>query len=189
MCCRRGGRRQPPIVALAGAIYGAYQSRKDKRAEASAREISLTEEEHASTPKQSLPEAMDGLALQEKGVPPPDYEDVVANRSNTLHYTADSKQTIPDLHDESDDEDAFLAAEESGEPEEKTRDELQAVKLSFFERLQARKEAKRIGREERREAWRAEKKAWRAARAERRMEWRAARAERMGRGGCCRRAC
>lgn len=186
MCCRRGGRRRPPIVALAGAIYGAYQSRKERRAEASTREISLTEEQYASIPKQSLPEAMDGLALQEKGVPPPDYEDVVANRASALHYTADSKQTISDLHDESDDEDAFLAAEESGEPEAKTPDELQAVKLSFFERLQARKEAKRIGREEEREAWRAEKKDWRAARAERRMEWRA---ERVGRGGCCRRAC
>lgn len=176
----------PPCVALAGAIYGAYQSRKTKRAEASAREMSLTEkQQYATVPKQSLPAAMDGFALQEKGVPPPDYEDVVANHA----HTADSKRPIPDLHDESDDEDAFLAAEESGESEEKTREELQAVKMGFFERLQARKEAKRIGREERREAWRAEKRAWREARAERRMEWRAARAERMGSRGRCGRAC
>lgn len=69
--------------------------------------------------------------------------------------------------------------------EEKGSGERNVVKMGFFERLHAKKEEKRLEREERRELWRAERRTWMESRAERRAEWRAGR----GRRGCCRQTC
>jgi len=185
MCCRHGARRQPPIVALAGAIYGAYQSRKEKRAIASAQEIGVEGGKYAAVPQQNLSEAVDGQALHAKGVSPPDYEDVIRHDDSTLHYDADSKEVDSGPYDDRDDEAAFLAAIEDDGTATKAGEPRDGMRMGFFERLHAMKEGKRLEREERREAWRAEKRAWMESRAERRAEWRAGRGRRGCRGHAC----
>ncbi|GAB7330930.1 hypothetical protein MBLNU13_g02447t1 [Cladosporium sp. NU13] len=125
MCCRHGARRQPPIFALAGAIYGAYQTRKEKRASASSQDIGLEGGKYVIVPQQSHLDAVDGRALHEKGVPPPDYEDVIRNNEGT-------KDAEFEPYDDREEEDPFLAP---GEDEQS-----------------AKKEEKRLEREERREA-------------------------------------
>jgi hypothetical protein len=176
MCCRHGARRQPPIVALAGAIYGAYQTRKEKRASASSQDIGLEGGKYIAVPQQSHLDAVDGRALHEKGVSPPDYEDVIRNDEGTK----DTTDFGP--YDDREEEDPFLAP---GEDERDGHAERNGVKMGFFQRLQARKEEKRLEREERREAWRTERRTWMESRAERRAEWRAGR----GRRGCGRQTC
>lgn len=185
MCCRHGARRQPPIVALAGAIYGAYQTRKEKRASASSQDIGLEGGKYIIVPQQSHLDAVDGQALHEKGVSPPDYEDVIRNDEGDLHHGSGPRDSDFRPYDDREEEDPFLAP---GEDEESVRDGRggrEGVKMGFFQRLQAKKEEKRLEREERREAWRAERRSWMESRAERRAEWRAGR----GRRGCCRQAC
>jgi hypothetical protein len=181
MCCRHGNRRQPPIVALAGAIYGAYQSRKEKRAEGSAQDIGLKGGKYRAVSQQSHADALDGFDLHEKDMPPPDYEDVVRDHDDTLFHAADSKHDESGLCDNGgDNENAFLAGGDDDENANKARDD---VKIGFFGRLHVRKEEKRMEREERREAWKEGRRAWVESRAERRAEWRA------GRRGCGRHAC
>ena len=176
MCCRHGARRQPPIVALAGAIYGAYQTRKEKRASASSQDIGLEGGKYIVVPQQSHLDAVDGQALHEKGVSPPDYEDVVRNDEGT-------KDAKFGPYDDREEEDPFLAP--GDDEREEIHGERDGVKMGFFQRLQAKKEEKRLEREERREAWRTERRTWMESRAERRAEWRAGR----GRRGCGRQAC
>ena len=172
MCCRHGARRQPPIVALAGAIYGAYQTRKEKRASASSQDIGLEGGKYVIVPQQQSDlDAVDGQALHEKDVSPPDYEDVIRNDEGM-------KESDLGPYDDREEEDPFLAPGEDGQKRE-------GVKMGFFERLHAKKEEKRLMREERRESWRAERRSWMESRAERRAEWKAGR----GRRGCCRQAC
>lgn len=185
MCCRHGARRQPPIVALAGAIYGAYQTRKEKRASASSQDIGLEGGKYIAVHQQSHLDAVDGRALHEKGVPPPDYEDVIRNDEGTLHHGLDPKDSDFDPYDDREEEDPFLAPEEDDESVREVHGERNGVKMGFFQRLQAKKEEKRLEREERREAWRAERRTWMESRAERRSEWRAGR----GRRGCGRQTC
>jgi hypothetical protein len=181
MCCRHGNRRQPPIVALAGAIYGAYQSRKEKRAEGSAQDIGLEGGKYRAVSQQSHADALDDSDIQEKGVPPPNYEDVVRDHDDPEYHAADSKDLDSGLCDNDRiDENAFLAAAGDDEHVNKARGD---VKMGFFGRLHARKEEKRMEREERREAWKEGRRAWVESRAERRAEWRA------GRRGCGRHAC
>ena len=175
MCCRHGARRQPPIVALAGAIYGAYRTRKEKRASASSQDIGLEGGKYVIVPQQSHPDAVDGGALHEKGVPPPNYDDVIRNDEGT-------KDAEFEPYNDREEEDPFLVP---GEDEREGRGERDGVKMGFFQRLQAKKEEKKLEREERREAWRAERRSWTESRAERRAEWRAG----GGRRGCCRQAC
>jgi hypothetical protein len=178
MCCRHGARRQPPIVALAGAIYGAYQTRKEKRASASSQDIGIEGGKYVVVPQQSHADAVEGRALHEKGVPPPDYEDVIRNDGEGLFYGDGQKVEEFGRYDDREEEDPFLAPGEDGQKRE-------GVKMGFFERLHAKKEEKRLMREERRESWRAERRSWMESRAERRAEWKAGR----GRRGCCRQAC
>lgn len=182
MCHRRGQRHQPPIVALAGAIYGAYQSRKARKAEASGQEIGIEGGKYAAVSKQSHADAMDGLALHEKGVPPPDYDDVVRDHEDATHHDWNSDDRNVGLRGGGDEDGHFLAALENDENSKIARDEREGMKMGFFERMQTMKESKKMDREERREAWRAEKAAWKERKAERRAEWRARR-------GCCGRAC
>jgi hypothetical protein len=172
MCCPHGARRQAPIVALAGAIYGAYQTRKEKRASASSQDIGIEGGKYVVVPQQSHADAVDGQAA------PPDYEDVIRNDGGGLKDGDGLKDEEFGEYDDREEEDPFLAPGEDGEKRE-------GVKMGFFERLHAKKEEKRLEREERREAWRAERRSWVESRAERRAEWRAAR----GRRGCCRQAC
>ena len=127
-------------------------------------------------PQQSHLDAVDGQALHEKGVSPPDYEDVIRNDEGTK----DTTDFGP--YDDREEEDPFLAP---GEDERDGHAERNGVKMGFFQRLQAKKEEKRLEREERREAWRTERRTWMESRAERRAEWRAGR----GRRGCGRQAC
>jgi len=155
MCCRNGPRRQPPIVALAGAIYGAYQDRKQKRASASLQDIGIEGGKYAAVPQQSYSDDVDGRALHEKGVAPPDYEDVVRDDDGAMQ---DAKDDGFGMYGDRDEEDPFLGAGEDDEND--ARGERDGVKMGFFERLQARKEGKRLEREERREAWRAKRSAW-----------------------------
>lgn len=179
MCCRHGARRQPPIVALAGAIYGAYQTRKEKRASASSQDIGLEGGKYVIVPQQqSHLDDVSGRGLDEKDVSPPDYEDVVRNDEGT-------KEADLGPYDDHEEEDPFLAPGEDGESLRDGRGERTEVKMGFFARLHAKKEEKRLEREERREAWRSERRSWIESRAERRAEWRAGR----GRRGCCRQAC
>lgn len=180
MCRRHGARRQPPIVALAGAIYGAYQSRKEKRTEASLQDIGIEGGKYAAVPQQSHPDTFDGQLLHEKGVPPPDYEDVVRHSDSTLHHDPNSKDVGTGMYDDGDDEN-----KDDEERAKQEREEMDGVKMGFFERLHANREGRRMEREERREAWRAEKRAWMESRAERRAEWKAG----MGRRDCGRHAC
>jgi hypothetical protein len=184
MCCRHGNRRQPPIVALAGAIYGAYQTRKGKRAEASAQDIGLEGGKYRAVSQQSHADALHDFDLHEKNVPPPDYEDIIRDHDDPEYHAADSKDNDSGLCDnDRDDDNAFLAATGHDENAKKARDDVDGVKMGFFGRLHARKEEKRLEREERREAWKEGRRAWVESRAERRAEWRA------GRRGCGRRAC
>ena len=132
-------------------------------------------------PQQSHSEAVDGQALHEKGVSPPDYEDVIRNDEGTMHRGADPKDNDFGPYDDGEEGDPFLAPGEDGESLRNGA----WVKMGFFERLHAKKEEKRAEREERREAWRAGRRSWMESRAERRAEWRAGR----GRRGCCRQAC
>jgi hypothetical protein len=184
MCCRHGARRQPPIVALAGAIYGAYQSRKEKRAVASAQEIGVEGGKYAAVPQQSHSDTFDAHVVHEKDVAPPNYEDVIRNDDSSMRHGADSRDVDSESYDTRDDERAFLAAGEegAGAGARGSQEGLNGVKMGFFERVHARKQEKRQEREERREAWREEKRAWRESRAERRAEWRASR--RCGRHAC-----
>lgn len=186
MCHRRGPRYQPPIVALAGAIYGAYQSRKARKAEASGQEIGVEGGKYAAVPKQNHADAMDGIALHEKGVQPPDYDDVVRNQDDAVYQNRDSDDYGVGLRGGSGEEDNFLAAGEHDEGSRNVEGEKDMGKMGFFERMQMMKENKKINREEKREAWRTEKRAWKERKAERRAEWRV---ERGRRGGCCGRAC
>lgn len=178
MCCRHGHRRQPPIVALAGAIYGAYQDRKEKRAEASVQDIGLEGGKYAAVSQHNHSDTMDEFGHVDKSVPPPNYEDVVNDYGDTLHHDVDSKDIDNGMCDDGVAENALLAADSDNRGR-------RGVKMGFFERLHAKKEEKRLEREERREIWRAEKRAWVQSRAERRAEWRAG----MGRRGCGRQVC
>lgn len=185
MCCRRGQRHQPPIVALAGAIYGAYQTRKARKAEASAQEIGIEGGKYATVPKQSEKDAMGGLALHEKDVPPPNYDDVVRNHDDATHHNRDSDDRDVGLRGGVNEDNEFVAAGEVDEASKESTEEREGAKMGFFERMQAMKENKRLEREERRESWKAGKQAWKERKAERRAEWRAER----GRRGCCGHAC
>jgi hypothetical protein len=185
MCCRHGARRQPPIVALAGAIYGAYQTRKEKRASASSQDIGIEGGKYVVVPQQSLADAVDGQVLHEKGVAPPDYDDVIRNDGGGMQDGSDRKDDEFGPYDDREEEDPFLAPGEDDGSVRRGLGKREGVKMGFFERLCAKKEEKRAEREERRESWRAERRSWVECRAERRAQWRAGR----GRRGCGRQAC
>lgn len=183
MCCRHGQRHQPPIVALAGAIYGAYQNRKARKAGASAQEIGIEGGKYATVPKQSHTDAMDELALHEKDVPPPDYDDVVRNNDDAIYH--DSSDRDVGLRGGANEDNEFVVAGENDENAKDSQKEGDGMKMGFFERMQAMKESKRLEREERRESWKAGKQGWKERKAERHAEWRAGGERR----GCCGRAC
>ena len=183
MCCRNRVRREPPIITLAGAIYSAYQTRKEKRAIASAQDIGVEGGKYAAVPQQSHSDTFDAHILHGTDVAPPNYEDVIRNDDSPMRHSFDPKDVDHGSYDDRDDDRAFLAAGGEGANAERTQRGVDGAKMSFFERVQARKEEKRLAREERREAWSEKKRAWKESRAERRAEWRA------GRRGCCRQAC
>lgn len=128
--------------------------------------------------QQSDLDAVDGQTREEKDVSPPDYEDVIRNDEG-------AKDADFGPYDDREEKDPFLAPGEDNESFRKGYGKREGSKMGFFERLYAKKEEKRLEREERREVWRTERRAWMESRAERRAEWRAGR----GRRGCCRQAC
>jgi hypothetical protein len=181
MCRHHSSHRQTAIVALAGAIYGAYQSRKEKNTEASAQEIGLEGGKYAAVPQETHLDA----AEHEKSIPPPDYEYVVKNRDDIIQDTDPKDHDAGICYDDSyHDKNAFLATGINDEVAQKSQGNGVRVKMGFFGRLHAKKEEKRAEREERREAWRANRRDRMESRAERCAEWRAG----MSGRGCGRRA-
>jgi hypothetical protein len=170
--CRRATRREPLVITLGTAAYGAYQQHHAKRdAEQKALEEAPADN---YVPKQSLAEAMHGLELEKQGIPPPTYEEVIANRA-----IIDNEQTVQFSDEESEDSlDDMTLSQTSGVARTGSRKDMKAAwKL---QKRQAR-EARMVEKAKRR----AEK---RAARVEWWEEKKAARAERIARargGRCC----
>lgn len=179
MCCRYGRRRTPLTIVLARAAYNAYKNHKEKkRIEAQQQE----DFEKRAIPEQTLSDAMPGLKLEQSGIAPPHYDEVVQVHRTVLpdeptcnkvraKETAGWDEEDVD-RDSLSDADSLLADELSTT---KTRDvgykETQARSTSRGERRALRREQKRREWEE----WKAEKAARRAARV-------AARTERRGTG-------
>lgn len=169
MCCRRRRncqRPQPVLIVAGAAMYSAYENRKMSKAqESTAQHLSSNEMTMpANNPKSNtmLPKTnqtedpLSNLALQEKGIPPPDYNEAVAAHRITTSNGASAVDSKSVPRNESDRE-SFVDDEKN--PEEAKEE----VKMGFFERLRAKKEAKRAA-------------------------WMAARGGGMGRGrgrGCC----
>lgn len=149
---RRSG--PPPLIALGAAMFGAYQERRNRRSGA----IEIPEAAPFLAQDGSSDSRTNDKA--EADVPPPDYEDVISNRDR--EFKAESKGEKRG-DDGSDDEHRLSDSEHSGE-------KVEGEKMGFFQRMQAKKEAKR-----------AERRAWMDGRRGRGWGGR-------GRGGCCRRA-
>lgn len=123
--------------------------------------------------------------MYEKGLAPPDYEDVIRNDGEAVQDGSDHKDEGFGHYDDREEEDPFLAPGEDDGDLRRGSVEREEAKMGFFARLCAKKEERRIERQERREVWRAKRRSWVESRAERRAEWRAGR----GRRGSCGQAC
>nr|OQO25154.1 hypothetical protein B0A51_09221 [Rachicladosporium sp. CCFEE 5018] len=177
MCRRNGPRRQPLTVQLAMAAYGAYQSRRTRQIEeghqtstkAIEPQYSGPTSEPKYIPEQTLSEAFRGLELQEKGIPPPTYEDVMVNRAelpvpSTPHPAVRSFDKHIDALDDvvSDSESEFEG--EVRPAGVKRGDSWKLAKREWKARKAARREEKRMVKAELKAVWRDEKAAWREER-------------------------
>ena len=184
MCCNSGPRRTPLTVVLATAAYKAYKDHKEKRRLTTEQGILATQDGAASyansrIPEQSLTDAMRGLKLEQSGIAPPHYDDVIQVHRNALPEEPSWKvraRQAPAYEKEEDrddlsDADSLLADDFlAGGPYAGGRREMQTAVVSKSERRSMR-------REEKRREW----EAWRAEKIARRAERRAAR----GCGSCC----
>lgn len=167
MCCRSGPRRTPLTIVLVTAAYNAYKNHKEKR-RLEAEQYDETFEKKRDIPEQTLSEAMHGLRLEQSGITPPHYDDVVQIQRTVLSAeeptcTDHSKEANKEEEDRDSlsDADSLLADElfvtgQRGSGHKET----QGRPMSKCERRALRREEKRREWQE----WRAEKAARRAAR-------------------------
>ena len=161
---------QPPIITLGAALYSAYQTRKEKHASGSAQEIGRSGGKYSPVPFESRSErereavaTMEGFGLERKDVrremegdgdaPPPDYEDAVRGGEGVVGAAVERKKGERDgggysfdLRDADEEGRGFLAEGEDDGYEAVGgggRAGSEGVKMGFFERVRARKEAKR----------------------------------------------
>jgi hypothetical protein len=157
---------QPPIVTLGAALYSAYQTRKEKRNSGSAQEIGrsggkyspVAFENRWSDREREAVATLEGFGLEKKrekevvgvrggegdgdDVLPPDYEDVFGEDEGK----GDEKDGGDpfELRDAEEEGRGFLAA--AGDGDESVgggKMESEGAKMGFFERMRARREAKR----------------------------------------------
>ncbi|KAM0716136.1 hypothetical protein Q7P37_008650 [Cladosporium fusiforme] len=132
MCCRRRNAQRQQHQSLAKPVAAAtYNAHVQKMNEANSSHNPGSQAAMTNIKPQT--NKTSNLTPQEKGIPPPAYDEVIATTSHAP-YDSKAKSSLQEDREKSLDENANGPNEAASEP---------AAKMGFFERLRAKKEARR----------------------------------------------